>query len=351
MKIAFLSFYNGVVERGVETTVSELAKRLGKKHEVTVFQSGRGKGENYKVKQIQVERRNNTADFLGIRRRLFLDDNSLSILEFTRKILPELKKENFDVVIPWNNGWQSILCRFSNLRRVIISGQAGLGWEDRVNLYLFPDCFIGLTGAQVSWANKINPFVKKSIIPNGVDLARFRPQGAKAKIDLPKPIILSVAAFTSIKRLHLAIKAVSLMDKGSLVLVGKGQLREDLERLGRKLLPGRFKILEAKYSEIDEYYRAADVFTFPTSAWEGFGIVMVEALATNLPVVAANDPIRKEVVGKAGCVVNVNDAPAYSLALEKALETSWGNLPRKQSERYSWDDIAESYERLFESLI
>ena len=42
-KVAIFSFYSGIVERGVETFVLEIANRLSKKHRVTIFQSGNPK--------------------------------------------------------------------------------------------------------------------------------------------------------------------------------------------------------------------------------------------------------------------------------------------------------------------
>ena len=57
--------------------------------------------------------------------------------------------------------------------KLIISGQAGLGWDDKLNLWVFPDVFVGLTEYQCRWARKVNPFVKVIKIPNGVDLDSY----------------------------------------------------------------------------------------------------------------------------------------------------------------------------------
>src|SRR3989344_714951 len=352
LKIAFLSFYSGVIERGVETLIPEVASRLGKDHEIVVFQSGPGKGINFTVKQIPSNwKPKKLQPALSLRRRFFLDPDSLAIFEFTRKVMPILKKEKYDIVVPWNNGWQAILCRFGNVGKIVLVGQSGLGWDDRINLYLFPDCFVGFTQAQVNWAKKINPLVKMAVVPNGVDLDRFNPEGKKLKIDLPRPVILCAAALVPMNRQHLAIKAVSQLKLGSPLLVGKGELKDELQALGDKLLPGRFKIMEAQHKEIDSIYRSTDLFTFPTSYYESFGIVMLEAMATNLPVVANDDPIRREIVGQGGLVVNLRNIEEYTKALEKALNTRWGNNPRQQAEKFSWDYVAKKYEEVFENLL
>lgn len=359
IKIAFLSFYSGLIERGVETLIPEIAEPLGKKHELTLFQGGppsqkasARQSKNYKVVQIPTGWRPDKLEHpLDLSRRLFLDKNSLAVLEFTRKVLPVLKKEKFDIVVPWNNGWQIILCGLSNVGNVVAIGQAGLGWDDRVALWTFPERFVAFTQAQASWAKSVNPLVKTAIIPNGVDVKRFKPGGEKLDFGLPGPIILCVSALVPMKRQRLAISAVAKLKKGSLVLVGRGEMKEELQRLGDELLPGRFKIIESAYSTIDRVYRSADILTFPTSSWESFGLVQLEAMASGLPVVATDDPIRREIVGSSGLFVNPENTDEYAKALQKALDTDWGEKPLEQAQKYSWEEIANKYQKLFEEVV
>ena len=100
-----------------------------------------------------------------------------------------------------------------------------------------------------------------------------------------------------------------------------------------------------------EVYRAADVFTLASPWYRSFEIVLVEAMASGLPVVANNDPIRKEIVGDAGILVDPADMEGYAEALEKALNTNWENKPINQAKKFDWDIIAGKYERLIESLL
>ncbi len=78
---------------------------------------------------------------------------------------------------------------------------------------------------------------------------------------------------------------------------------------------------------------------------------MLEALASNIAVVATDDPIRREIVGSAGLFVDPTDTEAYSKAIEKALNTNWGDKPRKQAEKFGWDKIANEYEELFKQIV
>lgn len=352
MKIAFLSFFSGVIQRGVETLIEELTPRLAKNNELVVFQAGKKKESNYRVEYIPTAWRPEVLEQpLNLKRRLYLDKTSLAIRDFTKKALPILKREKFDVIIPWNNGWQTVLIRFLRVGKTVVVGQAGLGWDDRVNLWLFPDCFVGFTDYQCQWARKVNPFVKVEKIPNGVNIKRFSVDGEKLNIDLPRPIILVVAALVPMKRLDLVIKAVAGLKQGSLLLVGRGELKGYLEDLGKKLLPGRFKITSLPHNEIVKAYRSVDLFTYPTSNFESFGIVLLEAMATNLPIVANDDPIRREIVGDAGLFVNPEDTISYTRVLSQALEISFGEKPKKQAQKYNWDEIAKKYLQLFGELV
>jgi len=337
MKIAFLSFYSGEVFRGVETYVHELANRLTKLgHEIVVYQNGKPLND----------RKYQTVS-LGIKW-----STNPPIKEFTKEVLKKIDAQT-NIIIPTNGGWQSLLCKFwavKNKKKIIISGQAGPGADEKFNLYTFPDVFVGISTSQAEWAKKVNPAIRMVKIPNGTDLKRFSKNGDKAKIDLPHPIILSVGAFVPMKRLDLAIKAVAELSKGSLLIVGSGTPDKQFLDLANSKLPGRYLIKSVNYLEMPNIYRSADLFTFPTSTWESFGIAMVEAMASGLPVVATDDPIRREIVRNAGLFVNPKNTNEYTKVLERALKKEWGNAPRKQAEKFSWDEIAVQYDNLFKSL-
>lgn len=253
-------------------------------------------------------------------------------------------------MFPTNGKWQSLLCSIwakIHLKKIIISGQSGIGADDKWNLLCFPDVFIALTDYQKQWAHKFNPFVKIVKIPNGVDLDIFNPKNIPIKINLTHPIILSVGALEKGKRLDLTIKAVAKIPNASLLLVGKGEQESELKELGEKLLPGRYKITSFAHSEMSKVYKSADLFTYPTVPYESFGIAILEAMAVGLPVIATDDPIRREIVGNAGFFINPSDTKGYTINLEKALKKKWGSKPRQQAEKFSWNEISKKYKELF----
>jgi glycosyltransferase involved in cell wall biosynthesis len=309
MKIVFLNKYQNKVFRGAETFVYELSKRLSKNHEVDVI-------------------------------------SSINYLDIFKK--------KYDVIIPTNGRWQVVIVRkiaWLTGAKMIVSGQSGIGWDDRINLYSFPAAFVALSSKALNWAKRINPFVKSFYIPNGVDLNKFSLQGEALQTGLKKPIVLAAGAFTEQKRMDLAIKAVAKMKNASLLMVGGGgDLKEELESEGRRLLGDRFEMASVPFEKMPEVYRAADVFTLPSASSEAFGNVLVEAMATNLPVVATDDLVRREIVGEAGILVDPTNGEEYSKALQKALDTNWGNTPMVQAEKFSWDKIANKYEELIKKF-
>lgn len=354
MKIAILSFYSGHYERGVENWAHEIAKILGKKHEVTIYQNGESKNENYKTVVTNRSVNWKTKDLtFTLRRFLFIDYWSRLIARWTVSIFPQIYKKKYDVVIPTNGGWQVALVRIATWLyggKMVVVGHSGKGWDERNNLWSFPDAFVSLTKSNVEWAKRFNPFIKVVEISDGVDLKKFNLQGQSLRVELKKPLILVASALEKGKRVDLAIEAVSKMKEGSLLVLGKGSQNKHLEKLGRSKLGSRFMIKAVSHEDIPKYYRSVDLFTLPSWKHEAFGMVYLEAMSCGLPVVATNDEIRREIVGDAGILIDPTDINEYSKALERASKKDWGDKPRIQAEKFSWDKIAEKYEKLFEEL-
>lgn len=350
LKIAFVSFYQGDVNRGVESFAHELATRLSKDHSVVMFQLTKSKSPNlYKVKSNPFAINWKAPDATGTRlRRMYLDYWSRQIAKHAFKVLPSIITGKFDIVIPLNNGFQTLLMRLATIAsrsKIVFIGQSGLGWDERVSSCFFPTKYIALSSFQKAWIKKRNPYVPIEVIPNAVDVNRFASK--KKKVTSSKrPVIVLVSALFELKRIDLAIRAVAKTN-ASLLIVGDGPEKERLAELSSELLPNRFKIVSVPYNKIHEVYASADLFTFPTVPWESFGIVLLEAMAAGLPVVATDDPVRREIVGDAGIFVDPTDTEAYVEALEKALKAKWGDKPYNQAKKFDWEKIAEKYENLF----
>lgn len=312
MKVLFLSRYQNAVNRGAETFVFELSKRLSKNFQVDIL-TDKDADDIYKI-----------------------------------------VKGNYDVVIPMNGRMQSLktsLARIIGEYKLLITGQSGIGRDDIWNILLKPDVFVALTEYQKQWAKKWAWGSKLVKIPNGIDLEKFSPKGNKVELDLERPIILSVGALFWYKYHDRVIEAIAKMPRGSLLIVGDGPEKNKLESLGQRLLNKRFKIIKVNYKDIPAVYRSCDLFTLPSWDREAFGIVYLEAMASGLGVVAPDDSIRHEIIGDAGLFVEVTNPQKYALAIENALKTDWKIKARIQVAKFSWDKVAKQYEDLLENML
>lgn len=362
MKIAFLNFYQGYIDRGAETFVQELAQGLVKNNEVTVFQAGPSKSTGFVSVQKEVRMPkvwpDDNMSSTHILKRLFLHYYKRKEFLFTLKCLRDLYLLKPDIIIPLNSGWQALIISiFSRLTgsKMVIAGQSGPGWDDRWNLFCKPHTFVALTQRQLDWAKKASPWFKHKIlkISNGVDTSKFQPAGKKIKLELDHPITLMAAATVPYKRVGQGIEAVSRLKQGSLLLLGTGPQDKRIDKLGYKLLgKSRYQRITIPFSKMPDYYRSVDLFTLCSTSSEAFGIVYLEAMASGLACVATDDESRREIVGNAGVYVkNPDNIDEYSGALKKALSKKWGNTPLLQAKKFSWDIIAGKYQKLFKSLV
>lgn len=159
----------------------------------------------------------------------------------------------------------------------------------------------------------------------GVDTGLFKP-GPKPQwaSDLPGPVMLYVGRLAVEKGLPDFLR---LERPGTKLVAGDGPARASLERTHPNV-----HFLGAKFGEdLAEAYRAADVFVFP-SRTDTFGLVMLEALASGIPVAAYPVMGPVDVIGDApvGCLHEDLDT-----AINRALPASHTEC-RAYAERFSW---------------
>jgi len=124
--------------------------------------------------------------------------------------------------------------------------------------------------------------------PRGVDAQLFRPQ-AGPDLKLPRPIFLTVGRLAVEKNLE-AFLTLDL--PGSKLVVGDGPARNALVRK----FPDAVFIGSRQGDALAQIYAAADVFVFP-SRTDTFGLVMLEALASGVPVAAFPAVAPRDVIG------------------------------------------------------
>ena len=140
--------------------------------------------------------------------------------------------------------------------------------------------------------------------PRGVDTALFRPRDVD--LGLPRPIFLYVGRVAVEKNIGAFL---DLDLPGSKLIVGDGPARTSL---AREYPQATF--LGARQGEaLAESYAAADVFVFPSKT-DTFGLVLLEALASGLPVAAFPVPGPRDVIGEAPVGVLNDDLQVACLA-------------------------------------
>jgi glycosyltransferase involved in cell wall biosynthesis len=166
--------------------------------------------------------------------------------------------------------------------------------------------------------------------PRGVDTDLFRPR-AGSDLGLPRPVFLTVGRLAVEKNIA-AFLALDL--PGSKVVVGDGPARAELARRH----PSAVFLGTRKGHELAGVYAGADVFVFP-SRTDTFGLVLLEALASGLPIAGFPVDATRDVVAGAPVAVLDEDLRAAcirSLALSRAACRSYATT-------MTWDESARCF--------
>jgi glycosyltransferase involved in cell wall biosynthesis len=205
---------------------------------------------------------------------------------------------------------------------------------------------------------------KLSVVANGVDLARFGPDGA-ARAEVRRELGLAgdawvvgtVGRLVDLKNQALLIRALAPTNQ-HLVLVGDGPERTALERLVAELGAAARVHFAGRRADVPRWLRAFDVFALPSRS-EGLPLVVPEAMATALPVVATRVGGVPQVVddGSTGFLVASEDEVALrdrlvELARDRERARAFGARARALAlERYSLDRMSEAYLALYRGAL
>ncbi len=165
---------------------------------------------------------------------------------------------------------------------------------------------------------------KVTVVPNGIDLARFTPgsppEGLRAELtgDASAPLVVEVCRLAPKKGVHRLVEAVAELDGVHLVVVGDAppgseQYAATMQADARARMGERIHFA-GRRSDVVDILRCADVFAHAADA-EPFGLVLAEAQACGIAVVASDGGGAPEVVGDAGLLVPSGDVPALREAI------------------------------------
>src|SRR3954451_14836582 len=206
------------------------------------------------------------------------------------------------------------------------------------------------------------PGLGYTVIPNGVDLILFYPPRRAGQVQGNSPIrCLAVARLVERKGLGELIRAFALLPRGhfALEIVGDGPDRKALGDLAENLGIAAEICFAGSLDRkaVADRYRAADLFTLPSSA-EAFGNVFAEAMASGLPIVGSTVGGIPELVehGVNGLLID----PGQPLALARAIQylAQDPELRRMMSVRnrakaeavLEWSQATSRYLALYDSL-
>lgn len=242
----------------------------------------------------------------------------------------------------WRGGW----------RRGLFS------WATRVFFARADAVVVTSTGLADDLAGRYGvPRAKLNVLPNPVDLDMVAARVADAVEGEPGegPIVVGAGRLAGVKNFALLIEAVAGLGAVRLWILGDGPERGRLETLARERGLGDRARFWGFQSNPWKFMARASVFAL-TSTYEGFGNVLVEAMACGAPVVATRSPGTTDIVddGVNGLLVE-HDRAAVAHALARAigdgeLRARLVKSARERVAEYAAPRVAARYERLFEEL-
>jgi glycosyltransferase involved in cell wall biosynthesis len=204
-------------------------------------------------------------------------------------------------------------------------------------------------------------------VSGGVDVDRFTPGDgtlpARDRLGIRPDGALLVTARRLEPRMGLEqlLEAVRIARRGGvdlrLAVIGSGSLERRLQALAVDLGLGDVVDLRGRVpdAELVDWYRAADLFVLPTIAYEGFGMVTVEALASGVPVVGTPvgatpellEPLDKRLIAQTA------DAEGLAAAIRTALQIAGPELRTACREyacaEFAWPRVMDAWEQALET--
>lgn len=202
------------------------------------------------------------------------------------------------------------------------------------------------------------------VVPNGVDAASFAAAAPFPDlIDPERPLLLFVGRLEPRKGLDVAIRAFlrlrSLLPRVRLCVVGDGPGRAPAERMIPPSIRPDIRFAGPVSAEdLPRYHASADIFISPATSGESFGIVLLEAMAAGLPVVASDIPGYRTVLkdGEQGRLVPPGDAftladTLATLLANPALCRAMAAEGRRTAAGYAWPAVGRRILDVYQAVL
>ena len=201
------------------------------------------------------------------------------------------------------------------------------------------------------------------VIPNGINTSTFNPSNYSEKIrkKYGDNILFYSGLMIYRKRIPVLLEAmrylINQMPKIHLILAGDGPMLNYLKNLAKTygLQKNTTFLGFINENELLKYYATSDLYIFP-SELEGFGQVILEAMASGTPVICVNKPPMAEIIENGGLPFKLNDPKDLSKKIIELLKNEeklkiLRNNALKIAEKYRWKKIAEKYIDYIMSII
>jgi glycosyltransferase involved in cell wall biosynthesis len=225
-------------------------------------------------------------------------------------------------------------------------------------------------GERLRRVNPAYPGDRLSVVPYGVDLAPYdrgaEPQRTRLRTEWglgPDSFAFgTVSRLIHSKRVDVLIDALAEARRQRpgrdirLVVVGDGPVRPGLEARARERGVAEAVVFAGLRGDVPDCLFALDAFAF-ASVTEGFGLVLLEAMAAGLPVIATDlAPMNDVVTPNEGLLASVEDVGANAQAMirlldDPALAAQLGAAGQARAQTYSLDLMAERIEAVYRAAI
>ena len=199
------------------------------------------------------------------------------------------------------------------------------------------------------------------IIPNGVEVERF--SDAEPSAGAPTgQVVLWVNRLDPQKGFRVAVRAFDHLARqfqdAQLVVAGDGSDRAAIDELPPDILERVTMLGTVAHEELPGWFASADVFVSPALGQESFGIVLVEAMAAGLPVVATDIPGYREVLrpDAEGLLVPAGNPIALANAvrrilLDPSLSSRYSSAGRARAGAFSWSRVLPELEAAYDRAL
>ena len=197
------------------------------------------------------------------------------------------------------------------------------------------------------------------VVPNGIDVQRFRNQPPLPEFADGKCNILFVGRLEYRKGLGYLLRAFAQLKRSypaiRLIIVGDGPLRRWYGNfIARKQLEDVVTAGYVSSDELPRYYASADIFCSPATGDESFGIVLLEAMASGKPIVATDIAGFRHVLthGREGLLVEPKNKRQLATVLEAlingpTLRRDLGVAGLRTVQQYDWERVIDQVQDVY----